>query len=240
MAKYVVLRTDSERNIVVINKTNNLLEAQTALKEDFKYWFYEKYEKKENISFEEDYENHEADEYDLNETIAWLNNCNHTDFDWKIVNTTIDGILNTPFSMKEMILKTTNDYPYLTGYVEFDFGNILDCNIEDFFDFLSEQLTGSPCLSDISYDLIDTNGNCIVLSVSGDVSYVLSMEEELIEELVEKLLTFKKEEIELFIDRTLDKIVYENKKELKNILFAFVEEMEENDFFDAYRKYMKE
>lgn len=86
---FTVVRYDSERAIVKLGESETLTGARDIMKEDFKKWFEEKYGyemKQQGLTFEEMFEeNEESDEYDVDIMTAYLNECNHVDFDWNII-----------------------------------------------------------------------------------------------------------------------------------------------------------
>lgn len=81
--KYVVTRT-SDRDTVKLGQADCLEDAQAIMKSDFIKWFYEKYGQSDEISFEEAYEPLAGKEHEITEYEAWLNECNHSNFDWNI------------------------------------------------------------------------------------------------------------------------------------------------------------
>lgn len=88
---FVTVRFDSERTIVPLGASDNKKTAQDIMAEDFKQWFEEKYNhemKERNLTFDEMFkEVNESDECDFLEDSAYLNECNHVDFDWSIIDT---------------------------------------------------------------------------------------------------------------------------------------------------------
>lgn len=85
---FVVVRYDTERDIVRLGTAVTLEAAQDIMGTDFKKWFEEKYGyemKQRNISYEDMLEElNGSDELELADTTAYLNECNHVDFDWSI------------------------------------------------------------------------------------------------------------------------------------------------------------
>ena len=75
--KYIVINV-CDRDIFDIGVADTLTEATEIMRNDFMEIFLEYYEK-------EDFENgnYRADEWQFNETIAWLNG--RMDYDWRIV-----------------------------------------------------------------------------------------------------------------------------------------------------------
>ena len=100
--KYVVIRTDSERETVVVGKSASKKEAENILRNDFEEWFWQKVTASKDASFEEVYALYEDDECKLSEDSAWLNGCHHTDFDWVILDAETEDVLSKPMSMKGM------------------------------------------------------------------------------------------------------------------------------------------
>ncbi|MGN0485549.1 MAG: hypothetical protein ACI4HI_18575 [Lachnospiraceae bacterium] len=93
--KYVVVRTDSEREIVVVGKAATKDEARTVLRNDFEVWFWQKVNCSQvDTTFEEAYEEYAHEDWELSEESAWLNDCNHVDFGWEIIDTETEDILS--------------------------------------------------------------------------------------------------------------------------------------------------
>jgi hypothetical protein len=90
---FAVIRCDTDREIVKVGVKATLPEAQKVMKEDFDYWFDEKYSyerKEKGLSVEEmisDLANSEdfEDDFEINEQDAYLNDVNHCGFAWKIL-----------------------------------------------------------------------------------------------------------------------------------------------------------
>lgn len=83
---YIVVRYDSERTIVKLGVSESKTEAQEIMRDDFKEWLFQKAGSDENQSFENQVAAFtKLGECELESDYAWLNSCNHTDFDWSIL-----------------------------------------------------------------------------------------------------------------------------------------------------------
>ncbi len=86
--KFIIVRFDSDREISKIGVADTPEKAHDIMESDFKKWFQEKH----GLMSDEDYkktliEDKKDNEADILETSAWLNNCNHFNFDWAIFDT---------------------------------------------------------------------------------------------------------------------------------------------------------
>lgn len=176
--KYVVIRT-ADRDTVVIGKAATQKEANEIMRNDFVRWFCESYGEANEDTFEEVYEKYaDCDEYELLENNAWINDCNHSDFDWSIIDTESEDILEGPLTEEQMKEMITEDNPYLSGNIIVDQNEMIDNDLEGFLDLISERLTGSPLLMDIDYKPIDVlEDGRIIFRARGDVSSILDLEE---------------------------------------------------------------
>ena len=77
--KYVVINV-YDREIMKVGVADTPIEATEIMKNDFMNVFLDHYE-------EEDFENEVGcgDEWELNETEAWLNTNSDADYDWRII-----------------------------------------------------------------------------------------------------------------------------------------------------------
>lgn len=77
--KYVVINV-YDREIMKVGVADTPTEATEIMKNDFMNVFTDHYE-------EEDFENEVGcgDEWEFNETEAWLNTNSYTDYDWRII-----------------------------------------------------------------------------------------------------------------------------------------------------------
>ena len=137
MAKYVVIRT-IERETVVIGRTPCKHEAEEILEKDFKEFFWKTYADKNESSFEEVYEENEDDGCYLSKDSAWINDYSgDINYDWEILDTQIVDIQEEPLSMKELLLLTTGDKPYVEGNVIIDMHDMVGNGFEEFLDLIS-------------------------------------------------------------------------------------------------------
>lgn len=86
---YVVIRSDSERNIEKIAASWNKDIAKQALTEDFKEYLLRKYQiensTNEDISYDAMLEYFDEYECGLSDMTAFVNEVDHIDYDWKII-----------------------------------------------------------------------------------------------------------------------------------------------------------
>lgn len=68
----------------------------------------------------------------------------------------------------------------ISGVVSLELSTVLECDLESFLDFLSIELTGSDCLSDIEYKFVGTNSSKeeLFFKVTGNPSLILDIEDE--------------------------------------------------------------
>ena len=134
---YVIIRTDSGRSIEIIGKANTKKNAETIMEIDFKHWFWQKVNESEYASFEDALvEYTDEDECELEENYAWLNGCLDTDFDWKIINTTVET-LDNQLSLREIVLATSDNSSYVQGNVIIDVNDIIGYGLEEFLDLFA-------------------------------------------------------------------------------------------------------
>ncbi len=62
---------------------------------------------------------------------------------------------------------------YVGGIVAVSLSELIDNNIESFLDLISERLTGEDTLMEISYRVMGTNGDNILIGVVGDPAFIL-------------------------------------------------------------------
>lgn len=75
---------------------------------------------------------------------------------------------------KELIRRYMDSNNFIHGIVKVEFSDMIDNDLEAFLDCLSEKLTGSPLLMEISYEPVSVcDDGEIYLLVSGDVTEVL-------------------------------------------------------------------
>lgn len=225
--RYVIIRSDSEGNIAIIGKSNDLKVARNILKNDFEEWLGQK----EHCS-----------ECGLGEESAWLNGCHHVDFDWKIIDTSCDDVLDSYICMKDLVLRTTEDNPYISGIIQMEFNTLLKSDFESVLDEMSYQLTGTPLLMDITYKPIDvTDDGNIIVWVRGDVSNIIEVDDEMLDELESTLFNEGVEALEDFTGLDLSKFghvsVHDDKDTLDNIFKDTFQQMPDEEAIAFYRKY---
>lgn len=82
----------------------------------------------------------------------------------------------TPTMSIEDIKKNKTENNIITGNVSIPLTDIIHGDIETFLDALSNALTGTTLLMDISYAPIEVSDDNIIFQVSGDVSMILDEE----------------------------------------------------------------
>lgn len=71
----------------------------------------------------------------------------------------------------------------LYGVIEVEINDIIDRDLEQFLDFISEKLTGTEVLSDIQYSVVGHKmPDAILLEVSGDPHFLLEHNADLQEQ----------------------------------------------------------
>ncbi len=71
-----------------------------------------------------------------------------------------------------------SEHNYIETEIVIDLCEVINCGLEEFLDYISEQATGNDLLMDINYQVKSaTPQGGIVLTVGGDVSMILDMED---------------------------------------------------------------
>ena len=143
--KYVVIET-AERTSYVIGKASDMHEAREMMKERFQKIFWEKFpnEAASEQSLEEVYRaNLDESEFELDEETAFINGVHGYDYDWKILDTSCEDVLEKPLSIMEMLDRCDADL-YVEGDVVIDLSELIDHDLEGTLDIMAERLTGSP------------------------------------------------------------------------------------------------
>lgn len=87
------------------------------------------------------------------------------------LKTEITGILSEQ-TMRKMMKEDNR----ISGIAYIDINDMINGNIEDFNDLLSEQLTGTDLLTDISYEIIGIADNqTALIYVTGDAANILEL-----------------------------------------------------------------
>lgn len=87
------------------------------------------------------------------------------------------GVLITePMTIQQLKAEATED-GWIEGVIPVDLSTFTDNDLESLLDILSEQLTGSPLLSQISYHVVGHEGNTLHIRVEGDISLILDCED---------------------------------------------------------------
>ena len=192
--KYVVIET-AERTSYVIGKASDMHEAREMMKERFQKIFWEKFpnEAASEQSLEEVYRaNLDESEFELDEETAFVNGVHGYDYDWKILDTSCEGVLENPLSIMEMLDCCDADL-YVEGDVVIDLSELIDHDLEGILDIMAERLTDSPLLMDINYSLVDIlDEKSAVMRVRGDITNILEtdMDEAAFHAVADKLRTY--------------------------------------------------
>ena len=191
--KYVVIET-VERTSYVIGKASDMHAAREMMKEGFQKIFWEKFpnEAASEQSLEEVYRaNLDESEFEFDEETAFVNGIRGYDYDWKILDTSCEGVLEKPLSIMEMLDCCDADL-YVEGDVVIDLSELIDHDLEGILDIMAERLTGSPLLMDVNYSLVDIlDENSAVMRVRGDITDILEtdMDEAAFHAVADKLRT---------------------------------------------------
>lgn len=68
------------------------------------------------------------------------------------------------------------DTGYVSGKVRVELNEMIGVDLDGFLDMISERLTGSVCLSDVSYEIVGLSGQTPVLLVTGDPQMIIECE----------------------------------------------------------------
>lgn len=86
--------------------------------------------------------------------------------------------LTKPMTIEEM-KRNMNEDCFIKGNIAINLSDAIDNDFEGFLDVLSESLTGSPLLMDISYKVVGfEDGDILIIEVIGDVSNILDTEDD--------------------------------------------------------------
>ena len=81
------------------------------------------------------------------------------------------NIFEKPYTEEEIRTKANNNR--IEGVIKIEMAQIIHSDMEEFLDIISEKLTGSCLLSDISYKIVGYESDyTILLLVSGDISEI--------------------------------------------------------------------
>ena len=86
-------------------------------------------------------------------------------------------ILSRPLSVEEM-RRQMEARKCVRGIVPVQFEDLFDMNLDEFYDCISENLTGSSMLLNASYTIRGHLEHTLLLEVVGDASEILEMEDE--------------------------------------------------------------
>ena len=146
-----------------------------------------------------------------------------------------EDVLSEPLSMKQMVLMTTEDNTYIEGNVLFDFFEFHMFGSEEFLDFLSEKLTASPLLMDISFKAVDvTDSGDLILHISGDVSNILEIDDDMVEELKKSIFDAGADAVEDFLGHKLLTTYDIIESEMDDV----IDQMPDEELIRFYRKYV--
>lgn len=244
--EYIVMKTDSERNTEVIGTADTKEKAQEILKNDFEKSFKKKYQNDEDFieicadfatQMSEDGE-FEDGECGLAEESAYMDNCDGSDFDWRVLNTTCENILTEPLSMRDIILQTTEDNTYVEGNVVIDVDDMIGHNLDEFLDILEYKLVGNNVLMDIDYTPVDITNRMIIIHVSGDAVTILDnveFSDIMYEELKKAVFDAGADAVEDLIGHPL---TFANDDEMSEAMDDALDQMPDEEQIEFYRKYV--
>lgn len=86
-------------------------------------------------------------------------------------------VLMQPFSTEEIMVKK-DENNYIEGVIRIDLSDAIDNDSEGFLDLISEKLVNSSLLMDINYEIVGSMHSSLLLQVSGDVSCLITEDEE--------------------------------------------------------------
>ena len=82
-------------------------------------------------------------------------------------------VITKPLTIEEMKNRINEDN-YINGIVSVELSDLIDNDFENFLDIISEKLTNSPCLMDVSYEVVGSgNGDTIYIKVMGDITDII-------------------------------------------------------------------
>ena len=91
------------------------------------------------------------------------------------VNTIVTNNVEIDFTKtksRKELLASRDERGYITAYVQVDLSDLIEWDIEELDDFVSETLTGSWTLSDINFEIVGFhNGKSVILKVTADASW---------------------------------------------------------------------
>lgn len=90
----------------------------------------------------------------------------------KIFKETKVNYLIEPLTIAEM-KKQMEEKNEVTGVIRIELSDAIENGLEGFLDFISEELTGSPLLMDVDYEVIVADKDWIYLKVTGDASTII-------------------------------------------------------------------
>lgn len=83
------------------------------------------------------------------------------------------------------LIARADERGYITQDVPVNFDEAISMGVENFLDFLSEAVTGTIFLTDISYQpSAVADGHIVILRVTGDISEVLDWYEQMSDDIV--------------------------------------------------------
>ena len=86
-------------------------------------------------------------------------------------------VMEEPYTIGQMKEAVRGEnYGYMTGVVAVDLSEIIEGDLESFLDLLSEKLTDTELLMDVTYEIAGFEENGLFLKVTGDVSNIVSVD----------------------------------------------------------------
>ena len=94
----------------------------------------------------------------------------------KIFKETKVDYLTQPLTIEAM-KRQMEENDEVTGIIRIELSDAIESGLEWFLDFISEELTGSPLLMDVDYEVLAADIDWIYLKVTGDASNIIEDEE---------------------------------------------------------------
>lgn len=82
-------------------------------------------------------------------------------------------VLDRPYTTEQLRALRAEGDGYVSGVIALSVDTIAEADYERFLDLISTELTGTDLLMDLSYAVVGTRGELILLNVTGDPSTIL-------------------------------------------------------------------
>ncbi|MDR6218868.1 glyoxalase superfamily protein [Deinococcus soli (ex Cha et al. 2016)] len=87
-------------------------------------------------------------------------------------------VLDRPYTTEQLRALRAEHDGYVSGVIALDIDSIAGTDYERFLDLISSELTGTDLLMDVSYTVVGTRGETILLEVRGDPDTILGPDDE--------------------------------------------------------------